>query len=101
MLSQEFIDKMKTRLLEEKEILLNDLKGLLEHTEIGTDMDENASEVQLDDVNKDLTSRMQDDLEKIEVALSKIENGTYGTDDDGNEISEARLEAIPWADKAL
>ncbi len=101
MLTQEFIEKMKARLLEEKETLLKDLAGLQEHTEVGSEMDENATEVQLDDVNKDLTIRMQDDLTKIENALQKIEEGTYGTDDDGNEISEARLEVIPWADKAL
>lgn len=101
MLSQDFIAKMKTRLEDEKATLLNDLSGLQEHTEVGPEMDENATEVQIDDVNKDLIARMQSDLEKIEKALRKIEDGTYGTDDDGNEISEARLEAMPWADKAL
>jgi len=55
----------------------------------------------MDEVNQNLTSRMNDDLEKIEKALQKIENGTYGTDDDGNEIGEDRLRAIPWADKAI
>jgi RNA polymerase-binding transcription factor DksA len=44
---------------------------------------------------------LQKDLEKVEAALNKIANGTYGTDDDGKEISEARLRAIPWADKAI
>jgi RNA polymerase-binding transcription factor DksA len=101
MLTQEFIDKMKARLLEEKETLLRDLAGLQLHTDVGDESDENATEVQIDDVNKDLMARMQDDLAKVEKALQKIEEGTYGTDDDGNEISEARLEAIPWADKAI
>ena len=101
MLTQDFIDQMKARLEEEKQTLLKDVLGMQEHTEIGSDMDENASEVQMDDVNKDLTARMQSDLEKIEKAFQKISDVTYGTDDDGNEIPEARLEAMPWADKAL
>jgi DnaK suppressor protein len=101
MLNQDFIEKMKTRLLEEKETLLKDLAGLQSHTEVGNELDENATEVQIDDLNKDLIARMSDDLDKIEKALQKIADGTYGVDDDGNEISEARLEAIPWADKAL
>jgi RNA polymerase-binding transcription factor DksA len=44
---------------------------------------------------------MKSDLEKVSKALGKIEAGTYGTDDEGKEISEERLRAMPWADKAL
>jgi RNA polymerase-binding transcription factor DksA len=101
MLSQEFIQEMKARLLEEKARLTADIASLSEHTEIGDDLDENATEVQLDEVNQNLLTRMKDDLEKIEVALQKIEEGTYGIDSEGNEISEERLRAIPWADKAI
>ncbi|HMR55139.1 MAG TPA: hypothetical protein PKD34_00925 [Candidatus Doudnabacteria bacterium] len=101
MLSQEFIQEMKAKLLEEKAKLTSDVGGLSEHTEIGDDLDENATEIQMDEVNQNLTTRMNDDLEKIENALQKIEDGTYGVDADGNEISEDRLRAIPWADKAI
>jgi RNA polymerase-binding transcription factor DksA len=77
------------------------MSGLVEHSEVGDELDENATEVQMDDVNQDLRRRMEDDLEKIANALQKIEAGTYGVDDDGNEISEERLRVIPWADKAI
>ncbi len=101
MLSQEFIEEMRAKLLAEKELLTKDSAGLAEHTEVGTEFDENATEVQLDDVSADLRGRMHDDLEKIEKALAKIESGTYGTDDEGKEISEERLRVIPWADQAI
>ena len=101
MLSQSFVDEMKQKLEEQKQKLLADLKGLRPHTEMGDDYDENASELEVDEVNQDLIARMQGDLEKIDKALAKIEAGTYGTDDEGNEISEARLRALPWADKAI
>ena len=101
MLTQEFIAEMKAKLLEEQARLENDLSGLAEHSEIGDDMDESATEVQLDEVNHDLIERMKTDLEKIAQALKKIEDGTYGVDDNGNEIAEDRLRAIPWADKAI
>lgn len=101
MLSQEFIEEMKSKLLAEKTRLENDLAGLSEHTEVGDDSDENATEVQLDEVNQNLTERMSDDLDKINIALQKIEDGSYGVDADGNQISEDRLRAIPWADKAI
>ena len=40
-------------------------------------------------------------LQEINSALAKIQNGIYGTDDEGKEISEERLRVLPWADKAL
>ncbi len=101
MLSPQFIEEMRTMLLEEKKRLTEDTAGLPSHTEVGDDYDENATEVQLDDVNRDITGRMHEDLIKIDAALAKIENGTYGTDDEGHEISEDRLRVLPWADKAL
>lgn len=101
MLSKEFIEEMKARLLAEKEMLSTDISGLSLHNEVGDEEDENATEVQLDEVNADVRARMEQDLAKVEIALAKIDAGTYGTDDDGNEISEDRLRAIPWADKAL
>lgn len=101
MLPQEFIHEMKLKLMAEKSRLENDLAGLTGHTEVGDDMDENATEMQLDEVNQNLNERMSEDLAKINAALMKIENGTYGTDSEGNEISQDRLRAIPWADKAL
>lgn len=101
MLSSEFIQEMKAKLLEEQTTLKNDLAGLSEHSEVGDDLDENATEVQMDEVNQNQIERMTADLAKIEVALQKIEDGTYGVDSDGVEISEDRLRAIPWADKAI
>jgi RNA polymerase-binding transcription factor DksA len=101
MLNQEFIEEMKAKLIAEKERLSADLAGAPAHTEVGEDYDENAQEVELDDVNADVRARVQSDLDKIDKALAKIEDGTYGTDDNGNEISEDRLRVLPWADEAI
>lgn len=92
---------MKAKLLDAKTKLEQDLSGLMPHTEMGDDMDENAEEIEVDEVNRELIVRMTADLEKIKIALQKVEAGTYGTDAEGQEISEERLRALPWADKAL
>ena len=92
---------MKQELLAKKAQLEEDLKGLSSHTELGGDEDSNAQEVEGDEVSRDVIARMTSDLEKIAAALAKIEAGTYGTDNDGKEISEARLRALPWADKSI
>lgn len=101
MLSTDFIEEMKAKLLAEKEKLTLDVSELPEHTRVGDEEDENATEEQIDEVNADLRARMESDLVKIDKALAKIEAGTYGTDDEGKEISEERLRVIPWADQAI
>lgn len=101
MLSQEFIEKMKIRLLDMKAKLEAELAGVKPHTELGNDYDDTASELQIDEVNQDIIAQLTTDLEKIDRALRKIEEGTYGVDDDGHEISQARLEVMPHADKAI
>lgn len=101
MLSQSFIEEMKSALLEKKSALEKELNGLSSHTEMGTDMDDNAQEVEKDEVSQDLITTIKSDLVKIEKALEKIQNGSYGIDDEGKEISEERLKVIPWADKAI
>jgi DnaK suppressor protein len=65
------------------------------------DLDSNAQEIAEDEVNQDVIFTIKKDLEKIEKALAKIEDGTYGLDDEGKEIGMDRLRALPWADKAI
>ena len=101
MLSPQFIDEMKQALEQKKAELMDELAGLSSHTELGQDSEENAQELQLDEISQDVMVVLKSDLEKIDNALQKIADGTYGTDSEGKEISEARLRVIPWADKAI
>lgn len=101
MLSQTFIEEMKQALLLKKQKLQEDLSGLSKHTELGSDIDSQVQEIEDDNVSQDLIVTIRTDLEKIDKALNKIEHGTYGTDEEGKEISEERLRVIPWADKAI
>ena len=84
-----------------KEKLMKELASLTPHEELGGDIDSNVQEVEDDEVSQDMISRINADLVKIEKALAKIQAKTYGTDDSGKEISEERLRAMPWADRAL
>jgi DnaK suppressor protein len=97
--SQEFVSRMKERLVEEKERLVEELKDFSQHNDIGSDApDDKASESELDEVNEDIAETLRADLKKVEAALVKIDAGTYGMTDDGQMIPEDRLEVIPWAD---
>jgi RNA polymerase-binding transcription factor DksA len=101
MLSKQFIEEMKIELLKNKKQLEEDSANLKPHTEMGADLDSNVQEMEEDELNQDLITRVNVDLEKINKALQKIEQGIYGFDDEGKEISEKRLRALPWADKAI
>ncbi len=101
MLPQAFIKEMEEKLIAEKARLEKELAGLQTHTELGSSQDENAEEVEIDEVNRNLIFRINSDLEKIAKALVKIKAGTYGIDDHGKEIAQDRLRALPWADKAI
>ena len=102
--NQEFIEKMRERLLEEKERITDELSHLHEHVEIGpgptdaVDYDANAQEVGEDEVNQDIMAQLRADMVLIDKALAKTEDGTYGVTEDGQIIEEARLEVLPWAD---
>ena len=101
MSSKEFTEEMKQKLLEAKSKLETDLAGLHAHVEMGESEEENSDEVGPDEASQDVIAIMKADLEKIDNALAKIENGSYGTDDEGREIPENRLRVLPWADKAI
>lgn len=99
MFSEEFLNEMRIKLISSKDELTDQLKNLSVHTEIGDEVDENAKEFEMDSVNQDLIAGMREDLRKIDTALEKLDQGTYGLDENGNEIPEERLRLIPWADK--
>ena len=99
--SQEFIEEMKQSLIQKKEELEGELEGLHSHTEVGDELDEAATEFQMDEVSQDVMATLKKDLIKIDAALANIKSGTYGVDDSGKEISEARLRVIPWADTSI
>ena len=100
--SEEFLQKMKTRLNEEKETIQEELSELNAHTEMGDDDDDNASEREVDEVNRDIIAQLKSDLVQIEQALANMEKGTYGLCAVGGEdISEQRLEVLPWADRCV
>ena len=101
MLQSQFIEEMKQKLLEAKKHTEGELAIEKPHTEMGDDEEANSDEVNVDEASQDVMAIMKSNLEKINKALAKIEDGTYGIDDEGKEISEARLRALPWADKAL
>lgn len=114
MISPELIEENKNKLLQEKERLENMLKKIAnpnpdvegdyeaKYPDMGDDADENATEVAEFATNIAEEGEIEERLKKINLALERIEKGTYGIDvNTGEEISEDRLRAVPEADSNI
>ncbi len=59
-----------------------------------------ASQLADREVDEGLAEGLRDDLAAIERAESRLEEGTYGRSiESGEAIPDARLEALPWAER--
>ena len=97
------LEKFKKLLLAQKAELLNNTKRLLQE-EAQHSSDDLADETDLaaSEINQNLTLKLRDRermlIQKVESALAKIENGSYGTCEECEEpIEPKRLEARPVA----
>ena len=115
MINQELVAENKKRLLDEQQRLNTILKK--ENTkdgagefpgeykpkfdELGSEDGDNASEVENFGNQLGVTMDLEGRLKKVEAALERIENGTYGVCTGGDEIDEARLKAEPAAETCI
>jgi DnaK suppressor protein len=102
-MNKKLLEKFRKLLLAERDSVLKhlmNLKGSSEQEleqESGDEVDIASNEITANALQK-LGTREQKHLSKIETALQKIEEGSYGTCEEcGEEISPARLEARPVA----
>jgi RNA polymerase-binding transcription factor DksA len=105
----EFVEKMREKLVKEKKSLENDLarfarpvgeEGEYETIQenLGSDMDDSATETEINDNNKSLERSLEAKLKDVLDALEKIEVGTYGVcEKTGRDIPKDRLEVLPMA----
>lgn len=112
-LDTETLARLKEKLLSEKSHLEQELSRFAKPTgvpgnyetkidDMGTDPDENASEVEEYVDNLALEQTLETQLKDVNDALSKMETGTYGIcEKTGKEISLERLEVYPGARTAL
>ena len=115
MISKDLVQENKKRLLDEQKKLqgilnredVKDGKGEFpgdykpKFDELGSEEGENASEVENFQNQLSVTMDLESRMKKIEWALARIEDGTYGKCSEGDEIEEARLRAEPAAETCI
>ncbi len=101
-LTEEQIDTLKTQLTKERNDILRELADDESVLNENIDYVEDSGELAFGNLDKDIISKLsykqKETLKKIEKALTKIDEGTYGIcEKSGNPISYKRLDAIPYA----
>lgn len=112
-MEKELLTELKEKLEAEKTQLEKELGRIAKPTaaqgdyettfsDMGTDEDENASEVEEYADNLALENNLEKQLREIMDALVRMENGTYGICENcGQEIPVERLRAYPAAKECL
>src|SRR6476660_7858486 len=100
MANQKVTAAAKAALESERAVLLQQLEEMDTSGDTSMSYDENfadSGQVAAEQgETRVLAASLQEQLADVELALEKIEAGTYGQCEvDGEEISEARLEALP------
>ena len=97
--SKEFINKMKERLTDERDRLEEEKTAAIDSLETDDDQSRDENDEDIAEVSHDIVAQLDADIKNIHDALIRIEKGTYGICKIGSEeISESRLEVIPWTD---
>ncbi len=100
MISQELIEEIKQRLLKEKEELEAKITKLKmpEEGMVNPQVDDIANDAEEDIYEEGMLHFYEKVLDKVNTALSRIEDGSYGTCIHcGGEIEERVLREVPWA----
>jgi DnaK suppressor protein len=64
------------------------------------DASDDANELFDEELGEGVAERLRTELEAIERAEQRVQDGTYGVSiDSGKPIPDGRLEAIPWAER--
>jgi DnaK suppressor protein len=108
------LDDLRKRLVEEREKLQSQLSAIEEAT-FATSQSDISGEVSFDDENADagtftfererdlsIENNVRDLLSKIDRAIAKMDEGTYGVCARcGNPIEKARMKALPYVDLCI
>jgi RNA polymerase-binding transcription factor len=98
----ELLAKERERVLRELDELRHDRPGDGELSSVDQHTADVGTELFEEERNASMIERLQRELESIERAEKRLENGTYGRSiESGEPIPDARLEAVPHAERTV
>jgi RNA polymerase-binding transcription factor len=97
--AQQLLQQQRERIERELAELRSD-RGDGELSQVDQHTADSGSELFELERDRSMIQRLEHDLEAIERAERRIEEGTYGISvDSGEPIPDGRLEAVPWAER--
>jgi DnaK suppressor protein len=94
--------KARELLARERERIEKALAGIgpAEDRDEPRDASDDANELFDEELGEGVAERLREELDAIERAEKRLEEGTYGVSiESGEPIPDGRLEAIPWAER--
>jgi DnaK suppressor protein len=96
--ARQLLDMHRERIERELAELVSDEDDELSH--LDQHMADDAQRMEREELEQGLEERLRDELAAIERAERRLDLGTYGISvESGQPIPDARLEAIPWAER--
>lgn len=105
--SEKFIEEQKIKLLKHKEQIVENFRAFAEETRndgqnLVSEEGDLAQKYTDQKLNISLREKDMRTMREIDIALRKIEDGTYGyCEESGEPIEKKRLEKRPWAKLSL
>lgn len=95
--ARELLARERARIEDALEDLASDGSGESLDPPVG---DDGAADMVETEVDESVAERLREELHAVERAEARLAEGTYGISvDSGEPIPDARLEAIPWAER--
>ncbi len=108
MLTEAELQEKRTQLIELRANLMDQIErvrsrgGEPERTFVPTDLADEATDLFEKTKRESLVRTLQDTVRRIDAALERIENGTYGyCANCGHAIPKERLDVLPYADSCV
>lgn len=97
-MQKNFLRKQKELLEKEVCRIKEEIKMLKDYPDLGISNEDTSLELEEFNTNVSIKKELEETLEAVQEALSRIEKGTYGICQKcGNSIEEERLETLPYA----
>jgi DnaK suppressor protein len=104
------VDEARARTLLERE--RSRIEAEIEHhlgrsedselSDVDQHMADDATNLYEDELDEGIVEQLREQLAAIERAEKRLQDGTYGKSiDSGEPIPDARLEAVPWAERTV
>jgi DnaK suppressor protein len=98
--ARELLQRERERIESSLAGLKKSRKGELDEIDTSIDPADDSEVIEEEQIDQALVEQLRGELEAVERAEKRLEDGTYGFSiDSGESIAAERLEAVPWAER--